>query len=244
MGWYAVFYREMVVLWKKIGRMGYVFSTIISPFIYLFSFGLGLGGRVSVTGGYLPFLTSGIIGVTIMMNSFQQTASSISVGRYYYHNFQNLVLSPINTVQVIGGIVLAGILRGLLFGGLVFAVAGLCFQVSWLGWPALVGAVSGALCFSAMGVVVGMLVKQPDDVSLVNNFFITPMAFFGGSFFPLQNLPAWLGNLISLFPIGGINFLLRSPEWSKTGGLTLIGLWGLTLVFFSWGSWLYSRYSE
>ncbi|HAK74898.1 MAG TPA: ABC transporter, partial [Sporomusaceae bacterium] len=31
MGWYAVYSREMLLLWKKIGRMGYVFPSIISP---------------------------------------------------------------------------------------------------------------------------------------------------------------------------------------------------------------------
>ena len=90
MGAYAVFSREMLMLYKKIGRMGYIFSSIISPFIYLFAFGYGLGNRVEVSGGYLPFLAGGIIAITIMVNAFQQTAGSVSVGRMYYHVFQSL----------------------------------------------------------------------------------------------------------------------------------------------------------
>lgn len=61
MGCYAVYRREMLLLWKKIGRMGYVFPSIISPFIYFFAFGLGLGGRVSVEGGYLPFWQAALL---------------------------------------------------------------------------------------------------------------------------------------------------------------------------------------
>ena len=41
----AVFYRELVMLWKKIGKLGYVFAALLYPLIYLFSFGLGMGGR-------------------------------------------------------------------------------------------------------------------------------------------------------------------------------------------------------
>ena len=33
MGWYAVFYREWLTMYKKIGRLGHVFSSIIAPFI-------------------------------------------------------------------------------------------------------------------------------------------------------------------------------------------------------------------
>ncbi|HWR28249.1 MAG TPA: ABC transporter permease [Negativicutes bacterium] len=244
MGWVAIYRREMLILTKKIGNMGYVFSTAISPFIYLFAFGLGLGDRVKVEGGYLPFLVSGIIGITVMMNSFQQTSSSVSVGKLYFHTFQSVVLSPVGNAAVVLGIVMAGVVRGLFFGALIFVMAWLFFGAGVLGSTGIVGMILGALCFSAMGTVVGLLVKHPDDVSLVNNFFITPMTFFGGSFFPLQNLPAWLGTIAGLFPIGSLNLLIRSSGWNGDSLAAAGILAGLTGIFFYWSVWLYSRYSE
>jgi ABC-type multidrug transport system permease subunit len=244
MGWYAIYRREMIILMKKIGNLGYVFSTAISPFIYLFAFGLGLGDRVKVDGGYLPFLVSGIIGITVMMNSFQQTSSSVSVGKLYFHTFQSVVLSPITDMAVVWGIIMGGVARGLFFGALIFAMASLFFGAGMLGSTGIVGILLGALCFSAMGTVVGLVVKHPDDVSLVNNFFITPMTFFGGSFFPLQNLPAGVGMVAGLFPIGSLNLMIRSSNWN---GATLEAagiLIALTGIFFTWSVWLYSRYSE
>lgn len=244
MGWYAVYSREMIILWKKIGRMGYVFSSVISPFIYLFAFGLGLGSRVTIDGGYLPFLTSGIIGITVMMNAFQQTSSSVSVGRLYFRNFQSLVLSPIPTWEVVLGIVLAGAVRGILFGALVFMIAWISFGVGALSLLGAIGILLGSFCFAAMGMVVGMLVKNPDDVSLVNNFFITPMIFFGGSFFPLQNLPPWLGAVATIFPIGTLNTLLRATGWNSHTLWAVSTLIVLTGIFSCWSGWLYQRYSE
>ncbi|MBP2663443.1 MAG: yadH 7 [Firmicutes bacterium] len=244
MGWYAVYRREMLVLWKQIGRMGYVFSSIIFPFIYLFSFGLGLGDRVNVDGGYLPFLAKGIMGVTVMLNAFQQTAGSVSVGRLYFHDFRSVVLSPIAAWEVVLGLVLAGVMRGIIFGSLVFAIAWGAFDVGGLNSLAVAGLLLGSCCFAALGVAVGMLVNNPTDVSMINNFFITPMTFFGGSFFPLQNLPHWIAVIAQLSPIGTLNTLLRSNVWDS-GAMWAAGtLIVLTVCFFSWSAWLYSRYSE
>ncbi|WP_371378619.1 ABC transporter permease [Sporomusa aerivorans] len=244
MGWYAIYRREMLILWKKIGRMGYVFSSIIFPFIYLFSFGLGLSGRVNVDGGYLPFLAKGIMGVTVMINAFQQTASSVSVGRLYFRNFQSIVLSPVPAGEVVLGLILAGVVRGVLFGGLVFTIAWGVFGVAGLNLYAAAGLILGAACFAAMGVVVGMLVKNPDDVSLINNFLITPMTFFGGSFFPLQNLPHWLASLAQASPIGVLNTLLRALAWDSSVLWAAGALMTLTACCFCWSVWLYNRYSE
>ena len=244
MGWYAVFSREVLILYKKIGQMGYVFSSIISPFIYLFAFGYGLGSRVEVAGGYLPFLAGGIIGITVMINAFQQTATSVSVGKMYYHIFQNLVLSPIRDFEVIFGIIGAGMLRGIFFGGLIFIMAWLVFGAVSLHLSLLAGAVFGSFCFAALGVIVGLLVRQPDDVAFVNNFIIMPMTFFGGSFFPVDSLPEALRVLVMIFPIGALNRLMRSPVWDESMLTASLVLVLLGLLFFWVSVLFYRRYSE
>lgn len=244
MGWYVVFYREWLTMYKKIGRMGHVLSSITSPFIYLFAFGLGLGGRVAVPGGYLPFLAGGIIAITVMINAFQQTANSISVGKMYYRVFQNLVLSPIRDVEVMLGIVLGGMARGILFGGLIFLMAWLVFGAVCPAPALLLGGILGSFCFGAMGCIVGLVVKQPDDVAFVNNFLIMPMTFFGGSFFPVENLPPMVQYIVMMFPIGALNHLMRSQSltpglWGQAGLLLGLGLLFLTIAVL-----IYRRYDE
>lgn len=243
-GCYAVAYRECLTIYKKIGRMGHVFSSIISPFIYLFAFGYGLGDRVDVAGGYLPFLAGGIISITVMINSFQQTANSISTGKMYYHVFQNLVLSPVRNFEVTLGIVIAGMARGIFFGALIFLMARFAFDAAHLTAPLLLGAVLGSFCFAALGVIVGMLVKQPDDVAFVNNFVIMPMTFFGGSFFPVENLPTIAQYVVRLFPVGALNNLARASGWSSAFIADAALLFTEGAVFLAVGTALYRRYSE
>jgi len=104
--------REMALLQKKMGKLGYIFSAVMFPIIYLFAFGMGIGPVMNdIHGGYLPFLAKGMLSITVMMNAFQQTALSVSVGRFYFKTFQTLLLSPISAFQVILGITLAGVTR-------------------------------------------------------------------------------------------------------------------------------------
>lgn len=244
MGWYAVFYREWLTMYKKIGRLGHVFSSIIAPFIYLFAFGFGLGGRVDVPGGYLQFLAGGIVAITIMLNAFQQTANSISVGKMYYHVFQSVVLSPIRPIEVMLGIVMAGMVRGLFFGSLIFLMAWLVFDAGHLTLSLLIGGVLGSFCFGALGCIVGLLVKMPDDVAFVNNFFIMPMTFFGGSFFPVENLPASMQYVVMLFPVGALNRLTRSPVFTPDLLFEAFLLLTLGLLFLAIAVTVYRRYNE
>ena len=179
-----------------------------------------------------------------MLNAFQQTASSVSIGRLYLRTFHSVVLSPVKAWQVIFGLVLCGVTRGGLLGGLVFLVAWLAFDAGGINALAASGLIGGSFCFASMGVVTGLLVKNPDDVSMINNFFITPMTFFGGSFFPLQNLPPWLGTIAAVSPMGTLNTLLRAGSWQGEAAGALAMLLVLTAVFFVWSTWLYRRYSE
>lgn len=53
--------REMALLQKKMGKLGYIFSAVMFPIIYLFAFGMGIGPVMNnIHGGYLPFLAKGM----------------------------------------------------------------------------------------------------------------------------------------------------------------------------------------
>ena len=226
MGWVAIYQREMLLMQKKIGKLGYVFSTIFFPLIYLFAFGWGLGSTIQVEGGYIAFLAKGMVTITVMLNSFQQTSLSVSVGRFYFRTFQTVLLSPISPQHIILGITLAGVTRGMIAGMSIYGIAMLVFKVPFIDLPGLMGILFAAICFSALGIAVGMWVENPDALSMVINFIITPMTFFCGSFFPLTNLPEWIRNIVQILPLSLANELLRVPSWNMQGCIDL----GLLLV--------------
>lgn len=244
MEWFAVYSREMVLLQKKMGKLGYIFSTVMFPLIYLFAFGLGIGSVLQVDGGYLPFLAKGMLSITVMMNSFQQTALSVSVGRFYFKTFQTLLLSPISSVQIIVGITLAGVTRAFIAGGMIYLIAMVFFDVPMLSMAGIIGILLSSVCFGILGIAIGLWIKNPDALSSVINFIITPMTFFCGTFFPLNNLPSVLQSVIGILPLTLANNLLRSEGFSTDILADIMILVIITAVLFVLGNYQLKNYHE
>ena len=244
MGWVAVYQREMLLMKKKIGKLGYVFSTLLFPLIYLLAFGWGIGKSMEVAGGYLPFLAKGMVAITVMLNSFQQTSLSVSVGRFYFGTFQTLILSPISLRQIAWGIVLSGMTRGIVAGGLIYLFAMVFFDVPMIHFGGIIGIVLTSICFASLGIGIGMWVKNPDALSLVMNFIITPMTFFCGSFFPIHNLPIWVKAVVELLPLSLANELLRMQTWSVDTMSSVVLLVMMASVTFFWGVYQLESYTE
>ena len=184
----------------------------------------------NIHGGYLPFLAKGMLSITVMMNAFQQTALSVSVGRFYFKTFQTLLLSPISAFQVILGITLAGVTRGFIAGGIIYIIAMVFFDVPMLSLWGFLGILLSAFCFGILGIAIGLWIKNPDALSSVINFIITPMTFFCGTFFPLYNLPDWLQIVVGILPLTLANNLLRTEVFSMYSLLDMIYLIIITLI--------------
>ncbi|MDI6795251.1 MAG: ABC transporter, partial [bacterium] len=88
MNFYPIFLREMIIFKRRLLNIGYLFSTMITPLLYLIAFGLGLGRGMSIEGvSYLMFVVPGICAMSSMINSYTWIATSISVGRLHFKTF-------------------------------------------------------------------------------------------------------------------------------------------------------------
>ena len=87
--WWPIFFREMILFRRRLLRLGYLFSAMMSPIIYLIAFGLGLGNRVQIGNlDYLSFLLPGLVAMSSMNNSYTWVASNINLNRVYFKTFQ------------------------------------------------------------------------------------------------------------------------------------------------------------
>ena len=244
MGWWAIFRREMILLKQRASRLGYVFASVFYPLIYLFAFGLGLGKVVQVEGGYGAFLCAGMAGISVMTNSFQQTSIAISVGRIYYKTFQSLMVSPVPPGQVAVGLMLAGMVRGMVAAMIVYTIGAFFFGGWQLTWVGFAGLLLGSAIFAALGSIAGMIVEGNDGLSVIQNFFMTPMIFFSGSFFPIKNLPWGIDQVVRLLPLGMINQLLHARTFGMEQVYFLIGLSIMAVVCWGWGTHVIRNYQE
>lgn len=244
-GWYPIFLREMLLFKRKLFKLGYLFSAMVVPVIYLITFGLGVGGSMRMQGtDYLTFLIPGLIAMSSMTNSYTWVASALNLNRLYFKTFQVLVQAPITPFSIMIGEVLAGMAKGL-FASLLIIVVGLVaapgFHISWL---LLLTLIVNCFLFACLGVIVGMITKSHEDTSTYNNFLIMPMSFFSGTFFPVSRMPEILQKIISIFPLTHTNILIRKSELDSEGAVSLAILMAFTIAFFFLGSRLIRQYSE
>ncbi|MDO5046618.1 ABC transporter permease [Campylobacter sp.] len=242
-GWYALYIREMLIFKKRLCRLGYVLSVMITPIIYLLTFGLGLGRGMGY-GGYIDFLLPGLIMMSGMTNSYTWVCNSINVGRLVNKNFQMHIMSPVTAKAMSFAYILSGITRGL-FGILLILFAGISFvDKTIISAPFIIAIILNLILFSALGTVVGICVKSHEDVSTWNNFIITPMAFFSGTFFSIEHYPYLIKAVICLLPLTHVNLLAREDVWSDQAliSLCVLAVYCAALIFMA--GRLIKNYSE
>ena len=246
MKWYPVFLREMLLFKRKLFRLGYLFSSLFVPFLYLFAFGLGLGKSVRVSGGtYLEYLLPGLVAMTSMINSYNWIATSINLGRLYFKTFQVLIQAPVSPSSIMLGEILSGMVRGL-FASSMIIIAGFIVgkgsaMVSYLF---LIALLLNCFLFASLGVVVGMITKSHEETSVYSNFFILPMAFFSGTFFPIERIPMFLKWIILILPLTHTNILMRKEGIDLQCLVSMATMIGYSIILFFYGLHLIKRYSE
>lgn len=117
-------------------------------------------------------------------------------------------LAPINVSSMFTARVVLGLVIGLVQLVLFLAVAqipffGLQLRGSW--WLAVPTMMAGTLAFLAIGVLIGGLAKTQDSANSIAQLVVMPMAFLGGSFFPLDEAPAWMQAASRIFPLRYLN---------------------------------------
>lgn len=232
-GWTAVYYREMLILRRRFPRLISAWS--VSPLLYLIAFGYAMGRQLQVDGhAYIEYLLPGLAAMASMTQAFA-IASEINIARFYWHIFEEFQSAPVSNAAYVLGEVMAGMTRALL-AGLVILLLGSLFGIvlsyNLYFWAAFL---LNSLVFSALAVGLAMRVKSHADQAMMNSFIITPMAFLGGTFFPIEHLPVWAQKILYILPLTHAAKAIRSASFSETPDplsyVILAGLGALVLVF-------------
>ena len=244
-GWVPIFLREMLLFRRKLLRVGYLFSAMVTPIIYLIAFGLGLGSSVKMAGSdYLSYLIPGLVAMSSMNNSYTWVASGVNLNRLYFKTFQIFVQAPIHPSSILTGEVLAGMVKGLFASMLIIVVGLLTSSTFSLTGIFLTALILNCFLFANLGVITGMRTKSHEDTATYSNFFIMPMAFFCGTFFPVDRLPDFIKWIIYILPLTHTNEVMRKGSLDEEGLLSLGILAVYAVAFFLYGSRLIRQYSE
>ncbi len=231
-GSWAIFLREMLILGSR-GKKVF-FSMAVSPSLYLVAFGLGVGRNMQVGGHpYLEFLIPGLVAMGTMNQSFG-IAGEINIARFYWRIFEEFQASPISDLAYVIGEVMAGMAKALISVIIVILLSGLFgVQLHFLNPIFWLGIFLNSFVFASMAVMAAMLVKSHADQAMLFNFVITPMAFLGGTFFPVDKMPSWVQMFLQVLPLTHASRLIRSGAYGQPVELLpILVLLVIGIVFF------------
>ena len=194
-------------------------SMAVSPLLYMVAFGYAMGGQQVVDGhSYVDFLLPGLIAMSTMIQAFA-ISSEINIARFYFHIFEEFQAAPISNSSYVAGEVLAGMTRAHI-SVIIIIVIGFPFGVSLAYYNPLFwcGTILNSFVFASLAVGLAMVVRSHADQSMLSNFFITPMAFLGGTFFPLERLPIWIQKPLTLLPLTHSSTAIRAALLQKNPG--------------------------
>ena len=230
-GWSAIYLREILIIRRRLLKL--ILSWAVQPMLYMLAFGYALGRHVQVDGhSYLEFLLPGLVAMS-SMNQAYRIAWEINFARFYWHIFEEFQVAPISNAAFVLGEVLAGMTRALMAVGVIL-ILGASFGVelshNLYFWLALM---LNSFVFASLAVIVAMAVRSHEDQGMLSNFIITPMAFLGGTFFPLEELPVLAQKFLYFLPLTHASKAIRAAAFEQPPDpQSFLILTGVGIVFF------------
>src|SRR3954453_21279198 len=188
-----------------------IFSSFLSPILFLTAMGLGLGTYVnqSSTGSqalggltYLQFLAPGLLAATAMQSAAFESMFPIMSGLTWQRTFHAMYATPITPRDIVLGNV-AWITIRLAMITAIFTVVIVLFgaAASPLIILAIPAGVLTGLAFATPIAAFSATQRTPENFNALFRFGITPLFLFSGTFFPISNLPAIIQPIAWLSPL-------------------------------------------
>lgn len=228
-----------------------IFSSFLTPVLFLAAMGLGLGSYVDAgspasLGGlsYLAFLAPGLLAATCMQSAAFESAFPIMAGLVWTRVFHAMYATPISGRDIALGN-LAWIAARMLLVATVFTLIIILFGAA--ASPLIVLAIPAAaltgLAFAAPIMAFSATQRTPEKFNAVFRFGITPLFLFSGTFYPVESLPLFLQPLAWITPLWHGVSLTRALSLGTIGESPLLNLIHLAvlLTFIAVGTWFAIR---
>ena len=222
-------FKKEVFRFFKVGIQT-IIGPAVSSLLFLAVFTLALGRSVETINGvtFPNFIAPGLIMMTILQNSFANSASSIGQAKSQ-GNIVDVLMAPLSDFELTIGYIGGSVARGLVCG-LITAI-GIYFFISIevYSFLALIFyAIMGCLMMGSLGTIVGIWADKWDQQQGITNFIVLPMTFLSGTFYSISRLPEFWQNFAIFNPffynIDGFLFAFigKSDSSLIVGSFTLI----------------------
>ena len=199
--------------------------TGVSPIV---SFEVSQGGAEEFN--YMDFFLPGVVGITVMTNSLFAMTSICAEYRTRGY-FRMLATTKITKAEWL--ISKFAFFTVLLIGSLVvtYAIGRAVFDMETsLTLVSLVLIAAGTFLFVSLGMLLGIVIRDPESGAAVANAIGFPMMFLSGSFFPLDAMPEYLQLTAKVLPLTYLNEGLRDTMVYANNDSALMNLAVLVVI--------------
>ena len=232
---------------------GSIYTSFLSPVLYLGAMGLGLGKLVDAHGtarlggvSYLAFLAPGLLAAAAMQSGIEESTYPVLGSVKWRRTYYAAAASPLRPADIFHGHLLFTIMR-LVMNSAIFLVVMAAFGAITSPWvlAAVPVAVLTGLAFAAPIEAWAITVSKDTSFALVFRFGMIPLFLFSGTFFPVTQLPVWIRPLAYATPLWHGVALCRSLSLGTAtlgGTLAHVGYLGaLAAVSIAVGNRTYRR---
>ena len=198
--------KEMYVYFKTYyTELTYV---ILFPFLLIWTmeYGIGKDYDIEISGElirYMHFIAPGIIIMSVVTTAFFNTGFIMLFEKEYQGSFEGVITCPISAGEVVFGKILSGTIKSVLNGMIIIVILLIVMEYSppWqLVLSPLILFVAG-LFFSAVGIMLGVVLKRGYQLGTIGNLVVFPPTFIGGIFFDVNMLPSGVATAVKLSPV-------------------------------------------
>lgn len=190
--------RRILRIWRQT-----LVPPVITTTLYFLIFGKLIGSRIGEMNGvsYMQFIAPGLIMMTAITASYVNTASSFFLSKFT-RDFEEMMISPLSSHNIIWGYVSGSLLRGGLSALLVMGVAMIfvSFEIYSFTIIALTLLLT-IIAFALGGLINAVFAKSFDDVGLIPTFVLTPLTYLGGIFYSISLLSEFWQTVSKFNPI-------------------------------------------
>ncbi len=193
--------KKEVFRFLKVGIQTVV-GPAISSLLFLAVFTLALGRSVDTINGIelSYFIAPGLIMMTMLQNSFANSSSSIGQSKFQ-GNIVDVLMAPINNLELALGYIIGSICRGIICGiatslGVIIFIPLEIYSVAALLFYSLMG----CTMMGSLGTIVGIWADKWDQQQGITNFIVLPLTFLSGTFYSISRLPDFWQTISSFNP--------------------------------------------
>ena len=197
-------------IYRRIWRSN-VLGSFVQPLLYLLGMGVGVGALVDRGANtlelldgisYFAFIAPALLATTAMMVSSQEAMWPVVDAFKWSYSYRSMAATPLTPWQIVAGVALWQATRAAIAVTGVATVlvffdetrtAGLLLAIPF-------GALTG-LAFSVPLTAWSSTRQRETSFPAIQRFVIVPLFLFGGAFYPVDQLPAWMHPIAKVTPL-------------------------------------------